>query len=208
MDSAGGSAKTARDRQTQAIMALQGKILNAQRNDLTKLLKNQEIRNIIQAIGCGIGPEFDYNELRYNKIILMMDSDTDGGHIQVLLLTFLFKHMPELIEKGNVYLAMAPLYRVTKGSESEYLLDESELSDYTERNKGSHYEVNFFKGLGEMDPEELNQTTLDPATRRLKQITIDDAMRTRVVFEDLMGSSVIPRRTFIEENANMADTHI
>ncbi len=207
-DSAGGSAKSARDRQTQAVMALQGKVLNAEKNDLAKLLNNNEIKNMIQAFGCGIGKEFDYNKLRYHKIIIMADSDVDGSHIRVLLLTFFFKYMPELIRNGNIYLAMAPLYKVTQGKNFHYLLDDSELEAYKEKNKNKKFEVSYFKGLGEMDPEELKHTTLDPQKRRMKQVTMADEKVVAKVFKDLMGTSVINRRKFIEDNANMANVSI
>ena len=207
-DSAGGNAKDARDRETQAIMALQGKVLNAQRNDLARLLKNEEIKNIIQALGCGIGKEFDYSKLRYHKVILMADADVDGSHIRVLLLTFFFKHMPELIRQGNIYLALSPLYKITEGKKMLYLLDESELDAYREKNIGKKYDVSYFKGLGELDPDELRVTTLDPATRRMKQVTMGDEAVVARMFEELMGASVPPRRTFIEKNAKMAHISI
>lgn len=204
-DSAGGSAKSARNRHTQAIMALQGKILNSQRHDLAKLLGNAEIKNMIQAFGCGIGEEFDYEKLRYHKIVIMADSDIDGSHIRVLLLTFFFRYMPELIRNGNVYLAMAPLYRVTMGGKIQYLLDDSELESFRAKNKEKKYEVNYFKGLGEMDPNELWDTTLNPETRRMKQVTITDEDVVAETFEVLMGSTVPPRREFIEDNSYRAN---
>lgn len=207
-DSAGGSAKGARDRHTQAIMALQGKILNSEKNDLAKLLGNAEIKNMIQAFGCGIGKEFDYSKLRYHKIILMADSDVDGSHIRVLLLTFIFKYMPELIRNGNIYLAMAPLYKITSGKTFHYLLDESELEAYKEKNKGKKFDVSFFKGLGEMDPSELKETTLDPSKRRMKQVIMEDEKLVAQMFNRLMGDSVAPRRQFIEENAQKANVAI
>ncbi len=207
-DSAGGSAKSARDRQTQAIMSLQGKVLNAEKNDLAKLLNNNEIKNIIQALGCGIGKEFDYDKLRYHKIIIMTDSDVDGSHIRVLLLTFFFKYMPELIRNGNIYLAMAPLYKITQGKNFHYLLDDSELEAYKQKNKGKKFDVSYFKGLGEMNPEELRATTLDPQKRRMKQVTMADEKVVAKVFKDLMGTNVSNRKKFIEDNANMANVSI
>ena len=207
-DSAGGSAKSARDRQTQAIMALQGKVLNAEKNDLAKLLNNNEIKNMIQAFGCGIGKEFNYDKLRYHKIIIMADSDVDGSHIRVLLLTFFFKYMPELIRNGNIYLAMAPLYKITQGKNFHYLLDDSELEAYREKNTNKKFEVSYFKGLGEMDPDELKHTTLDPQKRRMKQVTMNDEKVVAKVFKDLMGTSVPNRRKFIEDNASMANVSI
>lgn len=144
--SAGGSVKEGRNRQTQAVMALQGKVLNAEKNDLVRLLGNAEIKNMIQAFGCGIGKEFKYDNLRYHKIIIMADADVDGSHIRVLLLTFFFKYMPELIRNGNVYLALSPLYKITEGKKFIYLLDESELTAYKEKNKSKKFEVSYFKG--------------------------------------------------------------
>jgi len=207
-ESAGGSAKSARDRQTQAIMSLQGKILNAEKNDLAKLLNNNEIKNIIQALGCGIGKEFDYDKLRYHKIVIMTDSDVDGSHIRVLLLTFFFKYMPELIRNGNIYLAMAPLYKITQGKNFHYLLDDSELEAYKQKNKGKKFDVSYFKGLGEMNPEELRATTLDPQKRRMKQVTMADEKVVAKVFKDLMGTNVPNRKKFIEDNAYMANVSI
>ncbi len=207
-DSAGGSAKSARNRQTQAIMALQGKVLNAEKNDLAKLLNNNEIKNMIQAFGCGIGKEFNYDKLRYHKIVIMADSDVDGSHIRVLLLTFFFKYMPELIKNGNIYLAMAPLYKITQGKNFHYLLDDSELEAYREKNRNKKFEVSYFKGLGEMDPDELKHTTLDPQKRRMKQVTMTDEKVVAKVFKDLMGTSVPNRRKFIEDNASMANVSI
>lgn len=207
-DSAGGSAKSARDRETQAVMALQGKVLNAQKNDLAKLLTNKEIKNMVQAFGCGIGEEFDYDKLRYDKIVIMADSDVDGSHIRVLLLTFFFNYMPELIEKGHVYLAMAPLYKVAMGKEVHYLADESELETFKENNPNRRYEIKYIKGLGELDPEDLGVTTLHPGTRRMKQVQIGDEEVVARVFETLMGSSVSPRRQFIEDNSWRANVDI
>lgn len=202
--SASSGAKAARDKQTQAIMALQGKVLNSEKNDLSKLLNNKEIKALISAIGCNVGGNFDYSKLRYNKIIILADADVDGSHIRVLLLTFFFKYMRELITNGHIYLAMSPLYKVVKGKHFQYLLDDSELEEYREKNKGDKFEVFYFKGLGELDPIELKETTLDISKRRLKQVFIDDEKKVAMMFNKLMSGNVEPRKRFIEENAYKA----
>ena len=207
-DSAGGSAKQARDRATQAILPLRGKVLNTLKNDKKAMDANKEIQDMITAFGCGIGESFDISKRRYDKIVIMTDGDVDGAHIRTLLLTFLFKHLRPLVEAGHVYAAMPPLYKVTKGKDSVYLLDDSELADYKKQYPNAQLTVSRFKGLGEMDAEQLAETTMDKTKRRLKQITIDDAAKAALVFEKLMGSSVGPRREFIEQNAYRANLDI
>ena len=207
-DSAGGSAKQARDRATQAILPLRGKVLNTLKNDKKAMDANKEIQDMITAFGCGIGESFDINKRRYDKIVIMTDGDVDGAHIRTLLLTFLFKHLRPLVEAGHVYAAMPPLYKVTKGKDSVYLLDDSELADYKKQYPNAQLTVSRFKGLGEMDAEQLAETTMDRNKRRLKQITIDDAAKAALVFEKLMGNCVGPRREFIEQNAYRANLDI
>ena len=207
-DSAGGSAKQARDRATQAILPLRGKVLNTLKNDKKAMDANKEIQDMITAFGCGIGESFDISKRRYDKIVIMTDGDVDGAHIRTLLLTFLFKHLRPLVEAGHVYAAMPPLYKVTKGKDSVYLLDDSELADYKKQYPNAQLTVSRFKGLGEMDAEQLAETTMDRTKRRLKQITIDDAAKAALVFEKLMGNSVQPRREFIEQNAYRANLDI
>jgi len=203
--SAGSGVKAARDKQTQAVMALQGKVLNSEKNDLSKLLNNKEIKALISAIGCGVGTTFDYSKARYSKIVILADADVDGSHIRVLLLTFFFKYMRPLIENGNIYLAMSPLYKVVKGKTFHYLLDDSELEAYRTKHAGEKFEVYYFKGLGELDPTELKETTLDISKRRLKQVFIEDEKSVAAMFNKLMGPSVAPRKAFIEENAYRAN---
>ena len=207
-DSAGGSAKQARDRATQAILPLRGKVLNTLKNDKKAMDANKEIQDMITAFGCGIGESFDISKRRYDKIVIMTDGDVDGAHIRTLLLTFLFKHLRPLVEEGHVYAAMPPLYKVTKGKDSVYLLDDSELAEYKKQYPNAQLTVSRFKGLGEMDAEQLAETTMDRTKRRLKQITIDDAAKAALVFEKLMGNSVAPRREFIEQNAYRANLDI
>jgi DNA gyrase subunit B len=207
-ESAGGGAKQGRDRQTQAVLPLQGKVLNSEKTDITKLLANKEIKSLIRAIGAGFGNDFDINKVRYKKIIIMADADVDGSHIRVLLMTFFFKYMRPLIEHGYVYLAMAPLYKVEKGTKIEYLLDDSQLAEYKRTHQGQKYEVTYMKGLGEMDKMELKETTMNIENRRLKQMTLDDADKMARIFNKLMGSSVAPRKEFIEQNAHRANVDI
>jgi DNA gyrase subunit B len=205
-DSAGGSAKQGRNRQFQAILPLRGKIINVEKARIDKVLSNEEIRTIITAIGSGIRDDFNLDNTRYHKIILMVDADVDGAHIRTLLLTFLFRQMPELIEAGYVYLAQPPLYRVAKGKEEYYAYDEKERDDLVARltngdaNRNS-VNIQRYKGLGEMNPEQLWKTTMDPATRTLLKVDMQDAVLANEVFQTLMGDDVEPRRLFIEENA-------
>lgn len=207
-DSAGGSAKTARNRKYQAILPIRGKILNVEKASMDKVLSNAEIRTMINAFGCGFsegyGNDFDLTRLRYNKIILMTDADVDGSHIDTLLLTFLYRFMPELIYNGHVYIAMPPLFKVIprRGAE-QYLYDGKELERYRKTHAGA-FTLQRYKGLGEMDAEQLWETTLDPERRVLKRVEIEDARMASEITELLMGSEVAPRRAFIHEHAGEA----
>ena len=204
-DSAGGSAKTARNRKTQAILPIRGKILNVEKATMDKVLANAEIKTMINAFGCGFsegyGNDFDITKLRYHKIVIMTDADVDGAHIATLLLTFFYRFMPELITHGHVYLAMPPLYKaIPKKGKEEYLYDDAALARYRKTHKGS-FTLQRYKGLGEMDADQLWETTLDPESRVLKQVEIEDARMASSVTSMLMGSDVPPRRKFIYENA-------
>ncbi len=208
-DSAGGSSKLARDRQTQAILPLRGKVLNVEKAQLRRILANAEIQHLIRAIGTGIGDDFDYSRLRYHKIIAMADADVDGGHITTLLLTFFYRMMPKLVDGGHVYLAQPPLYQLRKGTQMAYALDEDQrerLLRTTFRSRGNgDVKVMRFKGLGEMDAEQLWATTMDPVRRTLLQVTVDDAVEADRMFSLLMGESASDRRDWIEANARYAD---
>ncbi|MFH1174333.1 MAG: DNA topoisomerase (ATP-hydrolyzing) subunit B [archaeon] len=200
-DSAGGSAKQGRDREHQAILPLKGKILNVEKARLHKVLTNNEIGDLVTAIGCGIGEEFDISKARYHKIIIMTDSDVDGSHITTLLLTFFFRYMRPLIDKGYVYLAMPPLYSVKKGKQRIYALTDKDKDRLVEKMGKDGVNIQRYKGLGEMNPDQLAETTMDQATRTLKQIMIDDAVIADEIFSILMGDEVEPRRKFIEDHA-------
>jgi DNA gyrase subunit B len=233
-DSAGGSAKQGRDRKFQAILPLRGKILNVEKAKLNKILENNEIRAMISAIGAGLGAEFDHSQSRYGKIILMTDADVDGSHIRTLLLTFLYRHMKELITSGKVYIAQPPLYKIKKGKEEFYAYDENERDQILKRLKvdgkeKKKVEVNAeeiteegtteekevkgivlsrYKGLGEMNPEQLWETTMNPETRTILQVTLESAANADKIFETLMGDDVEPRKEFIEKHAKYANLDI
>jgi DNA gyrase subunit B len=202
--SAGGSAKEARDRSFQAILPIRGKILNVEKARLHKILENVEIQALIGAIGTGIGDEFDGSKARYGKIAILADADVDGAHIRTLLLTFFFRHMRELVELGNIYVAQPPLYRVRSDGKYHYLLDDRELEAFRKKNGNKKLNPERFKGLGEMNPEQLWETTMDPAARMLKQVTLDDAAAADRMFTVLMGEDVEARREFIQANAKYA----
>ncbi|MBE6597158.1 MAG: DNA topoisomerase (ATP-hydrolyzing) subunit B [Ruminococcaceae bacterium] len=202
-DSAGGSAKQGRNSRFQAILPLRGKVLNVEKTRADKVYSNQSLIPIIQALGCGIGEEFDLAKLRYGKIIIMADADVDGSHIRILLLTFFFRHMRQLIDNGNIYLAQPPLYRVYKGKQERYAFSDAERDMYLKELGGG--EADRYKGLGEMDAEQLWDTTMDPEKRTILKVTLDDAIAADEMFSLLMGDKVEPRRVFIEENAKFAE---
>ena len=204
-DSAGGSAKSGRDSEYQAILPLRGKVLNVQKVRLERALSNNEIVSMIQAIGTGIGEEFDINKARYHKIVIMTDADVDGEHICILLLTFFFRFMPGLIEHGYVYVAKPPLYKAQFGKAVRYAYSDEELEQYKREFPDRKPEVQRYKGLGEMDAEQLWDTTMDPTTRTLVQVHLEDANIASQTFEMLMGEDVEPRKNFIQENAQFAD---
>ena len=206
-DSAGGSAKQGRNSRTQAILPLRGKILNVEKARMHRIFENAEIRSMITAFGCGIQDEIDLNKLRYHKIIIMTDADVDGAHICTLMLTFFYRFLRPVIEGGYVYIAQPPLYKIQKGKKIAYAYKEEQMGALKAEFK-DNYKIQRYKGLGEMDAEQLWETTMDPENRTLKQVTINDAMEADAVFEMLMGEDVGPRRTFIQENARYANLDI
>jgi len=201
-DSAGGSAKMGRDRQFQAILPLRGKILNVEKASLERILRNNEIQAMITALGTGIGSEeFDLSKLRYGKIIIMTDADVDGSHIRTLLLTFFFRYLKELVEKGHIYIAQPPLYKISKGKKEHYAYTEAGREQIVKNLGAQGIKIQRYKGLGEMNPNQLWKTTMDPETRTILRVTIDDAVEADHIFSVLMGDNVAPRRKFIQENA-------
>ncbi len=202
-DSAGGSAKQGRDRRFQAILPLRGKILNVEKAALHRVLENEEIKAMITAFGCGINAEYDESKLRYNRIICMTDADVDGSHIRILMLTFLFRFMRPLIENGHVFIALPPLYKIAKGKQEIYFYDDDSLNKYYEENGRKSGELQRYKGLGEMNPEQLWETTMDPQNRTLLKVTMEDAIEADRLFSILMGEQPELRREFIEQNAKL-----
>ena len=200
-DSAGGSAKRARNPHFQAILPIRGKILNVERARVDRMLKNEEIQALITAIGAGVGDDFDVTKVRYHKVVLMTDADVDGAHIRTLLLTFFYRQLPEMLKQGFIYVAQPPLFRADLGKERNYLKDEPALRRFEAEHEGRRFEVSRFKGLGEMDWQELGETTMNPATRTLLQVSANDAAIADEIFSTLMGEDVESRRTFIQENA-------
>lgn len=201
-DSAGGSAKQGRDRHFQAILPLRGKIINVEKARLDKILSNNEVRAIITALGTGIGEDFDITKARYHKIIIMTDADVDGAHIRTLLLTFFYRYMREFIERGYVYIAQPPLYKIEQGKQVRYAYNDRQLEKIlAELPENPKPTIQRYKGLGEMNPEQLWETTMNPETRTLLQVSLQDAIEADETFEILMGDKVEPRRQFIEENA-------
>lgn len=207
-DSAGGSAKAGRDRKTQAILPLFGKPLNSERARLDKIVDSDRFKHLITAIGAGVGESYNPSKLRYGKIIIMADADVDGSHIQTLYLTFFFRHMPALIENGHIYLSVPPLYKATWGKEKKYLFDDKERDEFLKTEAGKKAIIQRFKGLGEMNAEELWETTMDPQKRKLKKVTIEDAAKADEIFSMLMGDEVGPRKKFIQTHAKQANVDI
>ena len=203
-DSAGGSAKQGRDRAFQAIFPLRGKVLNTERARLDKIIAFEELKNLIIALGTGVGETFNPEKLRYHRIILMNDADVDGEHITTLGLTFFFRHMPELVKQGYLYIAMPPLYKIEFGKNSSYVYSEEEKDELLKKNKGKKFSIQRYKGLGEMNPEQLWETTMNPEHRILKQVIIKDAEEADEIFTVLMGNDVPPRKKFIQTNATQA----
>lgn len=206
-DSAGGTAKGGRDRETQAILPLRGKILNVEKSSPSRALSSEMISNMITAIGTSVGDSFDISKLRYNKIIIMTDADVDGQHIKALMLTLFFRYVPQLIEAGHIFVAVAPFYKIKKGTKDYYVYNNEELKKKSAE-LGGKLEIGRFKGLGEMNDEQLWDTTMNPKTRRLKQVSIEDGVEADETFSLLMGDAVAPRRAFIEENADKAEVDL
>jgi DNA gyrase subunit B/topoisomerase-4 subunit B len=201
-DSAGGSAKQGRDRERQAVLPLRGKVLNTEQASLAKVLENKELVDLVQALGCGLGKSFELDRLRYQRVILLADADADGHHITTLLLTFIYRHMPELIRSGHVFIAQPPLYRIDIGKETYWAADDPHKERILSKHaKNGKADITRFKGLGEMMPKVLWDTTLNPKTRRLQRVVIDNALKTDRVISDLMGKDPEPRFNLIKEHA-------
>jgi DNA gyrase subunit B len=202
-DSAGGSAKQGRQRKFQAILPLKGKIMNVERARLDKILNNTEIATLITALGTGIGEEFNLSKLRYHKIIIMTDADVDGAHISTLILTLFYRYMPELIKNNNIYIAQPPLYKVSWQGKERYLYTDIDLQKFKNEHNDISFSLQRYKGLGEMNPRQLWNTTMDPEGRKLQKVEIDDEIEADDIFTRLMGSKASLRREFIFENADM-----
>ncbi|MCH7719127.1 MAG: DNA topoisomerase IV subunit B, partial [Chloroflexi bacterium] len=202
--SAGGSAKEGRDRRFQAILPLRGKILNIEKARLEKMLAHEELRALITALGAGFGEQMDLTKLRYHRVIIMTDADVDGAHIRTLLLTFFFRYYRELIDAGYLYIAQPPLYRVQSGKEATWLYSDQELASYQKRKDGKNISLQRYKGLGEMNPDQLWETTMDPERRTLLQVNIGSPMEADLMFSQLMGEEVAPRKKFIQAHATQA----
>ena len=201
-DSAGGSAKQGRDRRYQAILPLWGKMLNVEKARADKIYGNEKLNPVIVAVGAGIGADFDISKIRYGKVIIMADADVDGAHIRTLLLTFFFRYMRPLIENGNVYLAQPPLYKLSKkGFKDVYCYTDEEMAQHLQEMGRDNVNIQRYKGLGEMNPEQLWETTMNPKTRIMIKVTMEDAMKADAIFNVLMGEEIAPRREFIEKNA-------
>jgi len=200
-DSAGGSAKQGRDRTFQAILPLRGKILNVERARMDKILTNNEVKNLIIAMGAGIGEQFSVEKLRYHRIIIMTDADVDGAHIRTLLLTFFYRHFPALVNGGYLYIAQPPLFRMQSGKEVRYAYNDGEREEYLAEKKGESVYIQRYKGLGEMNPSQLWETTMDPKNRVMNQVMVNDAQKVSEIFETLMGDEVGPRKKFIQTHA-------
>jgi DNA gyrase/topoisomerase IV subunit B len=206
-DSAGGSAKQGRDRRTQAILPLRGKVLNAEQANSERVTGNKELSDIVSALGCGIGATFDITKLRYGKVFLLMDADADGHHISTLLLAFFWRHLPKLIQAGHIFLAQPPLYRIDAGKETRWALDEGERDEILSKlPRNMKPDIMRFKGLGEMMPEQLKQTTLDPQRRRALKVTVPDVLEAERALSELMGKDASARYRFITERAREADS--
>jgi len=208
-DSAGGSAKQGRDNKFQAILPLRGKVLNVEKARINQVYANNEVKSMIHAFGTGVGDDFDIEKARYHKIVIMTDADVDGAHIRTLLLTFIYRYMKPLIENGYVYIAQPPLFKVTQGKRIEYIYNEAALEDYMKTlSPTPRPNIQRYKGLGEMNADQLWETTMDPEVRTLLQVTLDDAMEADEIFDILMGDRVEPRREFIDANATYANLDV
>jgi DNA gyrase subunit B len=200
-DSAGGSAKQGRDRRFQAILPLRGKILNVEKARIDKILSNNEVRALITALGCGFGDDFDASKVRYHKIVIMTDADIDGAHIRTLILTFFFRYMRDLIDLGYMYIAQPPLFRIKQGKKEQYAYSDEERDKIVKSLSNKNVSISRYKGLGEMNPDQLWKTTMDPEIRTLLKVTLDDAAEADHLFSILMGSETAPRAEFIQQNA-------